>query len=151
MLTILSAVKSIIAMENSDIMIVCIAVCAAIGALVGLLTVIIKQKQLKSSDKKQRSDIIENPQSSALNEEQAYYESNGSLVMSRNVIYSVGVDGQLKAGKYTLECAHDATAKFNARINGLVREYEGGDVVTLTDGDTVSPVSCSVIISPFGE
>ena len=67
--------------------------------------------------------------------------------MNRNVIYSVGLDGKLNVGKYTLENADGASDKFNMRVNGLVREYESGDIITLADGDTISPVSGAVVIT----
>ena len=74
-----------------------------------------------------------------------------SIVMSRNVMYSAGVNGQFAVGTYTVSNADGSSEKFNMRVNGLVREYENGDIITFAEGDTVSPVSGSVSLNKFGD
>lgn len=154
MLTILSSIRSLLAIEMGDAMIIIIAVCAAIGALTGLIAVIIKQKQLKADavNKRQYAQKTE-AQNGDIEREQAYLEANeqGYIVMSRNVVYSAGLNGQLSAGQYVMESADSKDDKFNVRVNGLVSEYQSGDLLTLADGDTISPVSGSVIIKAFKE
>lgn len=76
---------------------------------------------------------------------------DGVVVMSRNVMYSVGVEGQMRAGKYVMKSADGAADKFNVRYNGLVKEYANGDTLVLIDGDTISPVSGTVMLEPFIE
>lgn len=124
-----------------------VLVCAALG-LIGLLvhTLLTSRKAKKNNSAAEATADGENATVDDLPEEPNDVEIT-ELVMSRNVIYSTGIDGQLKAGKYVLESADDASAKFNVRVNGLVREYSGGDTVTLASGDTLSPVSGSVIIT----
>ncbi|MCM1290097.1 MAG: hypothetical protein NC132_05045 [Corallococcus sp.] len=74
---------------------------------------------------------------------------NEFLVMSRNVTYSVGVDGEIAVGKYVLKNAVESETTFNLRLNGLVENHANGDTVTLGAGDTLCAVSGSVLIKPF--
>lgn len=68
------------------------------------------------------------------------------MVLARNVIYSVGVEGQIAAGKYLLENTIDSEPDFNVRFNGLVKEFHNGDTVYLAAGDTICGVSTSIMI-----
>ncbi len=68
------------------------------------------------------------------------------MVLARNVIYSVGVEGQIAAGKYLLENTIDSEPDFNVRFNGLVKEFHSGDTVYLAAGDTICGVSTSIMI-----
>ncbi len=73
------------------------------------------------------------------------------LVMSRNVIYSVGIEEQIKPGKYRMNSADESESSFNLRLNGLVQEYTDGSTIYLAEGDTISPVSGSVVLEPDGD
>lgn len=143
----------LLAFIDSDIRVIIlwvVLVCAALG-LIGLLvhTILTSRKAKKKNSATEATDDGETATADDLFEEDN--DVITELVMSRNVIYSAGINGQLKAGKYVLESADDASAKFNVRVNGLVREYNSGDTVTLVDGDTLSPVSGSVIITAIGD
>lgn len=74
---------------------------------------------------------------------------NEYLVMARNVNYNVGVDGEIAIGKYLLKNAVESQVSFNLRLNGLVENFQNGDVVTLAAGDTLCAVSGSVLIKPY--
>lgn len=128
-----------------------VLVCAALGLIALVAYVVTSARKGKKGDSPIDAVSTEEDELPVETDETNDYPSVTELVMSRNVIYSAGVEGNFKAGKYIMESADDSTAKFNVRVNGLVREYEGGDAVTLTDGDTISPVSGAVIITAVGD
>ena len=133
---------SLLALGMMDYMLICVCACALIGALTGFLV-------YSASKRKNKNKNTTAPASETNVDAQSAVEdivAADKLVMSRNVIYSAGVNGQLKTGEYALSNADSTAGKFNVRLNGLVREYVNGDVVMLADGDTISPVSGSVII-----
>ncbi len=74
---------------------------------------------------------------------------NEYLVMSRGVVYNVGVDGEIAVGKYVLKNSVESEDSFNLRLNGLVEHHSNGDVVTVGAGDTLCAVSDSVLIKPY--
>lgn len=74
---------------------------------------------------------------------------NEYLVMSRGVVYNVGVDGEIAVGKYVLKNSVESEDSFNLRLNGLVEHHGNGDVVTVGAGDTLCAVSDSVLIKPY--
>lgn len=144
MTVLLAKITSILAIGMDAWMLICVGVCACIGAITAFIAFRAGKKGAVKKDGKQMDE-----QQNTLTQEQTYLEANdrGEIVMSRNVIYSAGIDGQIKSGKYLMKSADGATDKFNVRVNGLVREYESGDVVILSDGDTLSPVSGAVLLS----
>lgn len=148
MITLLANITDMLALGMNEMMLICVCACAFVGAITGFIAFRASRK-----NKAKKDDNQTNEQQETLTREQAYLESNerGEIVMSRNVIYSAGIDGQIKSGKYVMKSADGATDKFNVRVNGLVREYASGDVVILTDGDTVSPVSGAVVLSSCEE
>lgn len=132
--------------DNSKRIILWVVLVAAVLGLIALLlhTLIIYRRNKNNNG---AASVTDNGGNEALSEDADDVQfAADQIVMSRNVIYSVGVDG-LKAGQYTLSAADTSADKFNVRVNGLVREYSDGDVLVLTEGDTVSPVSGSVVIS----
>lgn len=68
------------------------------------------------------------------------------FVMVRNVIYNVGTAEDIIPGKYLVKSATSGDISMNIRHNGLVQAYDSGIEMYLTEGDTISPVSESVII-----
>ena len=148
MIALLAKITNLLALDMGETMLISVCVCGVIGGIIGFVVARVGKKG-KAKDTAQQP--VE--QQDTLSQEQEYLEANeiGEIVMSRNVIYSAGQDGQLKAGKYLLKAADSSADKFNVRYNGLVKEYVSGDVVTLTDGDTISPVSGSVVISIIEE
>ena len=126
-----------------------VAILALVGGGTCLTMTLIRLSRNKKRKNSQNAQQVEQQQDTLV-QEQAYLEANdnGQLVMTRNVIYSVGLNGKIRAGKYVLTNADESDGKFNVRFNGLVKEYANGDVLTLTDGDTLSPVSGSVVLAP---
>lgn len=153
-----SILSSILAFaDTGDIVLYCALIGGALGAICGGVAAIAAAKKRKTdaakpSDEAAQRDVQPSETANGA-QENAIEEAITAdyLVMSRNVIYSVGLDGKLNVGRYVVKNADDASAKFNMRVNGLVREYANGDVITLADGDTVSPVSGSVIIAAYKE
>lgn len=132
-----------------------VLLCVVIVATVLALAMIVVKSVFLSREKKRKasnkSDTVSPIAESGYAEDDFMTErsNNGNMIMSRNVIYSVGLDGQLKAGKYVLQSAESANDKFNVRLNGLVKEFANGSEISLATGDTISPVSGSVILSPI--
>lgn len=136
-------------LDIGNIVLYCALIGGALGAICcGVAAVFVSRNRSKNAAPRAEAEQTQETQAATERDEAVLCED---FVMSRNVIYSVGAEGKLNVGKYTVENADDASTKFNMRVNGLVREYEGGDIITLADGDTVSPVSGSVIISAFKE
>ena len=145
MITLLAKLTTVLAIEKQVVLLLCGAAFSAISVVVAIVSVIRSKKRNNSKDGQQVEQ-----QQDTLSQEQAYLEANdkGQLIMTRNVIYSVGLNGKIRAGKYELTNADESDGKFNVRFNGLVKEYANGDVLTLADGDTLSPVSGSVVLAP---
>lgn len=126
-----------------------VLVVMAVGLVVLVMVKIVStyRDMKRAKAEKQRLD---NVQKVAEAVEQRLMEiRNEYLVMSRNVQYAVGVDKQLREGKYILKSAADNETTFNIRYNGLVREFCNGDTVMLTTDDTLCPVSGAVLIKPY--
>ena len=68
------------------------------------------------------------------------------FVLSCGGKYSVGADGQLKAGKYLLR--GDGYDKFQLDINGDLRDFCGDSNIEFVDGDVITPVTCETLIKP---
>lgn len=81
-------------------------------------------------------------------EERVLEMRNEYFVLPRNVIVAVGLEGQVREGRYVLKSAVSSQTKFNIRFNGLVEEYSDGDTVFLTTDDTICAVSGAVLIKP---
>lgn len=149
MLTLLAKLTGLLALDMGEMMLIFVAAGGAIGAIVGIVVYFVGKKGQAKKANQQPTE----QQQATLTPEQEIIEVNdkGQLVMSRNVIYSVGLNGQIRVGKYLLTSADESVFKFNVRFNGLVKEYANGDVLTLTDGDTISPVSGAVVLAPVEE
>lgn len=70
----------------------------------------------------------------------------GDIVLSRGVTYTVGKEKSVIPGKYAVLSAGESTSSFNVRIGGLVRQIRHGDDIVLGEGDTICPVSHTVIL-----
>ena len=149
MITLLAKLTSMLALEASEIARIFGGTCGAIAAVLGIVILVRYNRRNKAKSGKQSEQQVEQQQDT-LAQEQAYLEANdnGQLVMTRNVIYSVGLNGKIRAGKYVLTNADESDGSFNVRFNGLVKEYANGVVMTLAEGDTLSPVSGSVVLAP---
>lgn len=155
---LLLTLRSLVAFADSgEIVLYCTLIGAVLGAICGGVAAIVAAKKRKTdiakpSDEAEQRDVPPSEQANGAQENPVEEAITADyLVMSRNVIYSVGIDGKLNVGKYVVTNTDDASAKFNMRVNGLVREYANGDVITLADGDTLSPVSGSVVIEAVKE
>lgn len=146
MLTLLAKITSLLALDMGEMMLIFVAAGGAIGAIVGIVVYFVGKKG--QAKKANQQPIAEQQETLAPEQEITEANDQGQLVMPRNVIYSVGLNGQIRVGKYELTSADESIFKFNVRFNGLVKEYANGDVLTLTDGDTISPVSGSVVLTP---
>ena len=71
------------------------------------------------------------------------------LVLNSGVEYSVGEDGQLKAGKYLLR--GDGYDKFQIAVNGEIKQYNGDSSAQFVNGDVISPVTCAALIKPIAD
>ncbi len=130
-----------------------ILVALGIALVVGVLAVVVyKIVKMSINSKHAKQEQARAAQEEAIEEgvKQRLEEiKNESLVMSRNTMYSVGNDGQIPEGKFVVVSSASDDATFNIRVNGLVENYKSGTVLTLTDGDTICPVSCAVCLKPY--
>lgn len=51
-----------------------------------------------------------------------------------------------KPGKYTVLSTFDSNEKMNIRLGGYVHEFKHGDEIIVGDGESICPVSCSIIL-----
>ncbi|MCM1042849.1 MAG: hypothetical protein NC350_01405 [Corallococcus sp.] len=130
---------------GADNIILIVAIVAlALGLIAAIIAVIItvKNGQRVPRQKKEKEETLV-----TADEYLEEMEVRGdSLVLARNVIYSVGEDGQIGAGKYRIKSAVEGEESFNIRFNGLVREFADGTEIVLGAGDTVCAVSHSVLL-----
>ena len=130
------------------LIIVCIA-CALCLIAVLVYSAIIARRKKNDGEQPMDETESENADTDVITDNTDV--ATDSIVMSRNVMYSAGVNGQFAVGTYTVSNADGSSEKFNMRVNGLVPEYENGDIITFAEGDTVSPVSGSVSLNKFGD
>ncbi len=109
-----------------------------------IIAVLVRSKRAKA----ERIRLAVEEEVQARVEERVLEMRNEYFVLPRNVIVAVGLEGQVREGKYVLKSAVSSQTKFNIRLNGLVEEYSDGDTVFLTTDDTICAVSGSVLIKP---
>ena len=78
-------------------------------------------------------------------------QSNASFVkedviVSKGQTVVAGKNNDIAVGRYTVLTTIDGVNSFNVRINGFVREVEHNTVIILGEGDSVTPVSHSIIL-----
>lgn len=109
-----------------------------------IIAVLVRSKRAKA----ERIRLAVEEEVQARVEERVLEMRNEYFVLPRNVIVAVGLEGQVREGRYLLKSAVSSQTKFNIRLNGLVEEYSDGDTVFLTTDDTICAVSGSVLIKP---
>ena len=70
----------------------------------------------------------------------------GDIVLEKGVTYVAQKGGPLLPGKYTMLAAQETTQSFNVRLGGLVREYVHDSGIVLDEGETICPVSHTIIL-----
>lgn len=140
MLSLLSAVF------DSAIKVVMLIVIVIIALVIAEKIIVAIHNAKKKKQEKQIEQRIEQEVERRIMETRNEY-----LVMPRNVIQTASAEGQLVAGRYILVSGESGQTSFNVRLNGLVREYNDGDIVALADNDTICPVSGTVLIKPYIE
>ena len=120
--------------------------------LIVIISVVAKHKKRVAAEEREQQQAqieqdIQNEVDARVNQRLAEIRDE-YLVIPRNVQHWVGDDGQLARGKYVLKSATSSETTFNLRVNGLVEEYKDGDTIFLIVGDTITPVSGSVMIKP---
>ena len=114
----------------------------AIGALASKYVAMYRKiKKTQKQLKKEREELANAVPDKLLAIDGDYF------VLSCEVEYAVGADGQLRQGRYELKSA-DGCA-FTVRICADAREYNDGDTVQLTDGDTICATTNGVLIKPI--
>ena len=99
---------------------------------------VVEHKDVRYSDKTDRTDAAGN--------EKATFAS-GDIVLSKGTTYTAGTKrDELKPGKYTILTAAEGINGFNIRLNGFVREYKHNSAIILGEGDTICPVSTSIVL-----
>lgn len=129
--------------ESSPVVVIVIAVLIALLLIAVVVVSVLISKRNKLVRDAQNKNVL-GTASLARNEKMA--RDGEYYVMVRNVIYAVGEHEDIIPGKYLLKCAASTDDSMNVRHNGLVQCFESGTELYLTAGDTISPVSESVII-----
>lgn len=129
--------------ENNTTLCIVIIVLALLLLVAIVLIAVLINKRNKLVKAQQDKNVLGD---SAVARGQHMTRDGEYFVMSRNVIYNVGQTEDLVAGKYLVKCAVDSDTSVNIRVNGLVQAYDSGITMYLTTGDTISPVSESIIV-----
>ena len=117
-----------------------LVVAVAVGVLAFLLGKCIKMYRTLKRNKLSANNKSDEQQSPLLAVRGEFF------VLSCGVEYSVGEDGQLKAGKYLLR--GDGYDVFQIKLNGEEKQLNSNDTVELNDGDKLIAASCDVLIKP---
>lgn len=127
-----------------------VLVALGIALVVGVLVVAVLKIIRVNKEERQRKAACNQAVADAV--QKAFVEIRKEyLVLSRNTTYNVGVDGEIAIGRYVLKSSVSTQKQFNVRVNGLVEQYHEGDVLTFGAGDTICPVSGTVLIKPYLE
>ncbi len=129
--------------ESNPILVIVIAVLVVILAVVVVWLSVLITKRNKLVHDMQNKNVL--GQASIARNQQMTRDGE-YFVMVRNVIYAVGSTEDIIPGKYLVKSASSSETSMNIRHNGLVRPYDSGVEMYLTEGDTISPVSESIII-----
>ena len=78
--------------------------------------------------------------------EVAVTHREGDIVLEKGVTYVAKKESPLLPGKYVMLSAQEDTKAFNVRLGGFVREYAHGCDSVLGEGETICPVSHSIIL-----
>ncbi|MCH5156676.1 MAG: hypothetical protein J1G02_02225 [Clostridiales bacterium] len=112
-------------------------------AVVVLLSILIKCFSIYRNIKRNRTYVKPNGEE----QQQRLLSIRGEyFVLSGGVEYSVGLNGQLKAGKYLLR--GDGYDKFQLSINGQAIDFDGDTDREFADGDVIVP-ACDTLIKPI--
>ena len=68
------------------------------------------------------------------------------IIVGKGQTVVAGKNNDIAIGKYIVLSTIDGVNAFNVRINGFVREVEHNTVIVLGEGDSVTPVSHSIIL-----
>lgn len=70
----------------------------------------------------------------------------GDIVIAQNATEVAGIKNKVKPGKYTVLSTNESMDKINVRIGTYVREIEHGGQIVLAEGESITPVSNSIIL-----
>ncbi len=129
--------------ESSPAVVIIIAVLIVLLLIAVVVVSVLIAKRNKLVRQAQNKNVLGDA-SVARNEQMT--RDGEYYVMVRNVIYNVGQSEDIIPGKYLMKCGESTGTSMNMRHNGLVQCYDSGVEMYLTAGDTISPVSGSVII-----
>ena len=135
----------------SEIALICVAAVLVIVVLAWIITAARRRNKEKERevDGVKIIDGVRYTRSSDVVDERGNVKislNKGDHLLERGREYTVGKNGDLLAGKYTILSADENTDSINIRIGGLVREYKHFSSVVLNEGDQVSAVSNSIVL-----
>ncbi len=147
MINNLSAVSG----ENTLLVVFIVLFAIVLIALIVVTTLLIKSKgknlpraakvRIKNNTRYSVEDNIAN-ENDTINI--TYQEEDFDLVIGRTYVAKKG--GKLMPGKYTILSANAGCDKFNIRFGGFVREFSHGDTIVISEGDSISSVSHSLVL-----
>ena len=128
-------------------------------ALVVILVIVLIVKAVKKRKKRKKEQLTQTQETKDgryslkydLEPQQPDGQSNASFVkedviVSKGQTVVAGKNNDIAVGRYTVLTTIDGVNSFNVRINGFVREVEHNTVIILGEGDSVTPVSHSIIL-----
>ena len=128
-------------------------------ALVLILAIVLIAKAVKKRKKKKQQQITKVEQTDngrySLEDDLAPQQTDGQsnasfakqdIIVSKGQTLVAGKNNDIAIGKYTVLTTVDGVEAFNVRINGFVREIQHNTVIVLGEGDSICPVSHSIIL-----
>lgn len=70
----------------------------------------------------------------------------GDVVLKKGQTVTADKKGDFKPGKYTVLATNENVDSVNIRVGTFVREFKHGSKIIIAEGETVCPVSTSVIL-----
>lgn len=128
--------------SNPTLVIIIVALIVILAVAIIWISVLISKRNKLVRDMQNKNVLGQ----AAIARNQQMTRDGEYFVMVRNVIYNVGNAEDIIPGKYLVKSATSGDISMNIRHNGLVQAYDSGVEMYLTEGDTISPVSESVII-----
>ncbi|MDR2822105.1 MAG: hypothetical protein LBV58_00955 [Acholeplasmatales bacterium] len=126
-------------MDTKDYIILALA----LVVLVLIIVLIIVASKAKNSSNVKVKDGVRFTGDKKTNDQVTYYEKD--VILEKNKEYIVEKNSYLIPGKYII-LSSDGATKFNVRVAGIVKEFEHGQQIVLSIGETVTAVSNQVIL-----
>ncbi len=128
-------------------------------AIIVLVAIVLIVKAVKKRKKRKKEQLTQTQETKdgrySLESDVAPVDADGQanasfvkedVIVGKGQTVVAGKSRDIAVGRYTVLTTVDGVNAFNVRINGFVREIEHNTVIVLGEGDSITPVSHSIIL-----